>query len=293
MKSAAFEYARPDSIAQVCRMLAESDGEAQILAGGQSLMPLLAARLARPSLLIDINHVAELQGIAIATDWMTIGGCTRQRTVERAPEVQAACPLLVKALAHVGHIQTRNRGTVGGSLCQADPAAEIPLIATTLSAEVTLAAPDSERTLPIGEFIQSAMETALAPDECLKSVRFPLWDEPRLGSAFHEVAMRHGDFAMVAAAVQVAMDEFGRCRRIALGLGNVGPKPQRLDRMAAALWDTTLDDAAIDAAMVGLSDEIDPQSDTLATAAYRRRVAPRLLRRAIKDAVADAQRTAA
>jgi CO/xanthine dehydrogenase FAD-binding subunit len=293
MKSAPFEYARPQSVDEVCRMLAAADGEAQILAGGQSLMPLLASRLARPGLLLDINRIAELQGIAVDAEALTIGGCTRQRAVERSAEVAAACPLLIKALRHVGHIQTRNRGTIGGSLCQADPAGEIPLVAVTLDARVTLHSAEETRNIAAGEFITGAMETAAAADECLVSVAFPLWREARLGTAFHEVAMRHGDFALLSAAAQLALDGDGRCTRAALGLGNAGPRPIRMDRAAAALEGTMLSDEDITAALAPLQDEIAPLDDAQATATYRRRVAPRLLRRAIRDAAAEAGASAA
>ena len=192
-------------------------------------------------------------------------------------------------MRHVGHVQTRNRGTVGGSLCQADPAAEIPHIAIVLGAEVTLTSPHGERRMPADDFILGAMDTAIEPDECLTAVSFPVWDEPRLGSAFHEVAMRHGDFALLSASVQVALDADGRCRRIVLGLGNVGSRPQRFDAAATLLSGTGLEADAIEAAMAEVDGAIDPQSDTQATAAYRRRVAPRLLRRAITEAAAEAR----
>lgn len=293
MKSAAFEYVRAETVAETCRLLAEAGGEAQILAGGQSLMPLLAARLAQPGLLIDINHVAGLQGIAIAGDRLTIRGGTRQRAAERAPEVATHLPLLGKALAHVGHVQTRNRGTVGGSLCQADPSAEIPLTAITLDAEITLTSPGGERRLRADAFIAGAMETEIAEDECLTAVDFPIWSETRMGTGFEEVAMRHGDFAMIAAAAQVALDEDGRCRRIALALGNAGATPLRMTAAEDILRDTALDTPALDAAMASVADTIEPFSDTQATAAYRRRVAPRLLRRTLLTAIAEARGNAA
>lgn len=289
MKSAAFEYARPASVAETCRMLAEYKGEAQILAGGQSLMPLLAARLAQPALLIDINHIAELQGMSASDDRLVIAGCTRQRAAERASELPTHCPLLLKALRHVGHVQTRNRGTVGGSLCQADPAAEIPLTAVTLEAEFTLTSPGGARRIAAADFITGAMETGIAEDECLTAVAFPIWPDGRCGTAFDEVSMRHGDFALVSAAVQLALDDAGRCSRIALGLGNAGATPARMSAAEEALLGTSLDEAAIDAAMDTVAAAIDPFSDTQATAAYRRRVAPRLLRRTLLCAVAEAR----
>lgn len=274
-------------------MLADSQGEAQILAGGQSLMPLLATRLARPGLLVDINHIAELQGISVEGDRLVIAGCTRQRVAERTPEVATHCPLLLKALRHVGHVQTRNRGTVGGSLCQADPAAEIPLTAIALEAEITLMSPRGERHLPAGDFITGAMETDIAEDECLTAVAFPIWSGSRRGTAFDEVSMRHGDFALVSAAVQIALDGNGRCDRLVLALGNAGATPVRLAAAEAALLGTTLDEAAIDAAMATVGGAINPFGDTQATADYRRRVAPRLLRRTLLTAIADALRAEA
>jgi len=289
MKSAPFDYYRARTVDEVCRVLAESDGEARIIAGGQSLVPLMATRLARPDRLVDINAVDELDGIARDGDALVIGAMTRQRTAERDPLVAAHCPLLARALCHVGHVQTRNRGTVGGSLCQADPAAEIPLAAVTLEATLHLASRRGPRRVAAGDFATAALTTVCADDECLTAVSFPVWTETAVGCAFHEVSMRHGDFAMVAAAAQLALDADGRCRRLRLGLGGVAATAVAIPAVADALVGTGLTEADIAAAVPAIDQGIDPDDDVHASAGYRRRVARRLAARAIADAADEAR----
>ncbi len=291
MKAAAFEYVRVTSVEEACRALAAAEGMAEhkIIAGGQTLVPLMAMRLARPTLLIDINDVAELTGIARDGTHLVIRAGTRQRATETDPLVAQAAPLLAKAMPFVGHRQTRNRGTVGGSLVHGDPSAEIALVALTLDATLRIQGPTGERSGSIDGFFEAPMITALAPDECLTEVRFPQWDvSDRIGTGFHEVASRAGDFAIVAAAAQVALDGNGVCRRAALGVGGVGPTPIKLVAAEEALVGTQLDDNAIDAAVGRIDDAIEPDSDLHATEAYRRRVSGTLIRRAVRDAGAEA-----
>jgi CO/xanthine dehydrogenase FAD-binding subunit len=291
MKAAAFEYVRVASVEETCRVLAAADGVAEhkIIAGGQTLVPLMAMRLARPTLLIDINDVAELTGISRDGSHLVIRACTRQREAETDPLVAESAPLLAKALPFVGHRQTRNRGTVGGSIVHGDPSAEIALVALMLDAILRIQGPAGDTHRAIDGFFEAPMMTALAPDECLVDVRFPEWGGTgSVGTGFHEVASRTGDFAIVAAAAQVALDGNGVCRRAALGVGGVGPTPIRLAAAEEALVGTRLDDAAIDAAAALIDDAIEPDSDLHATEGYRRRVSGTLIQRAVRDAAAEA-----
>ncbi len=291
MKAAAFEYVRVASVEDACRALAAAAGlaEHKIIAGGQTLVPLMAMRLARPALLIDINDVAELQGIARDGSDLVIKACTRQCAAEADPLVAEAAPLLAKALPFVGHRQTRNRGTVGGSIAHGDPAAEIPLVALMLEATLGVHGPAGAARRAIDGFFEAPMVTALAPDECLVEIRFPGWgDGTRVGAGFHEVASRAGDFAIVAAAAQIALDGDGVCRRAALGVGGVGPTPIRLAAAEDALVGTRLEAGAIEAAAERIDAAIEPDSDLHASAGYRRRVGRALLRRAIGDAREEA-----
>jgi CO/xanthine dehydrogenase FAD-binding subunit len=289
VKAAEFDYVRVRSVREACEQLGVAGGEAKIIAGGQTLVPLMAMRLARPALLIDINDVAELQGLARAGDALVIKAGTRQRIAEMAPEVREELPLLATALRFVGHLQTRNRGTVGGSLVHGDPSAEIPLVAVVLDATLVAESARGRAEFRAAEFFQSAMVTALAPDQCLVEVRFPVWTDARVGTGFHEVASREGDFAVVAAAAQVALDADGRCARIALAVGGAAPTPVRLGPAETALRGTRLADADVRAAVAGLDGLVAPTSDVHATADYRRRVARVLVERAILDARREAQ----
>ncbi|MDP6271155.1 MAG: xanthine dehydrogenase family protein subunit M [Alphaproteobacteria bacterium] len=291
MKPAPFAYHLAGSLEEACRLLAEGDDEAEhkVIAGGQTLTPLLAMRLARPALLIDLNRLPHLAGIDEAAGALVIGAMTRQRAVERSPMVGRRLPLLVKALCHVGHVQTRNRGTVGGSIVHADPSAEIPLVAVVLGARMHLAGAGSSRQVGADAFFQGPMTTAIAAHEILTAVDFPLpAAAPRLGTAFHEVALRHGDFALVSAAVQLSLDGDGRCLEARIGLGGCGLTPLRLVGAEAALQETALESGDISAAIATVADAIDPEDTPATSAAYRRRVAPELLRRAIVEAIGEA-----
>ena len=293
MKAAAFEYVRVDSVEEVCRTLASAKGMAEhkIIAGGQTLVPLMAMRLARPTMLIDINDVAELTGISRDRTDLVIRACTRQREAESHPLVAEAVPLLAKALPFVGHRQTRNRGTVGGSIVHGDPSAEIALVALMLDATLLMRSLSGENSRAIDGFFKAPMMTALTPNECLVEVRFPEWDEcGSVGTGFHEVASRAGDFAIVAAAAQIAIDSDGVCRRAALGVGGVGPKPIKLVEAEEALIGTPLDDGAIEAAIGLIHGAIEPDSDLHATEDYRRRVCRVLIARAVRDAAFEARK---
>jgi CO/xanthine dehydrogenase FAD-binding subunit len=283
MKPASFDYARPAHLDEACALLA-ADGEARIIAGGQTLVPLMAMRLARPKLLVDIARVPELAFVRAEGDHVTIGATTRQRVVERDPVVRAKLPLLAKVMPFVGHAPTRARGTVGGSLANADSAAEIVLVAVTLGATLTYREGDATADVAASDFFLGPMMTSLPQSGCLTAVRFPVWHEGRLGVGFREVSARQSDFAFVAAAAQIALDADGRCRRLAVGVGAPTPLPMRLDGVGDALAGTRLtEEAARDACAAALAN-IEPLSDLHASAGYRRRVALSLAVRAIVDA---------
>jgi len=288
MKAAEFDYERPGTLAAACALLARAGGEAKIIAGGQTLVPLLAMRLAKPALVIDINRIAELQGIARGDGFVAIRACTRQADALAHEDVRRDVPLLAKALRFVGHVQTRNRGTVGGSLANADPAAEIGLAALTLDAEVRARSQKGERTIARGEFFRGAMETALAQDECLVEARFPVW-EGRAGTGFKEVSVRASDFAFVAAAAQVALDERGVCRRVALCVGGAASMPMRMAAAEERLLGTKLGDRDLEEAGALAAASLQPASDPHASPRYRRRVAAALVRRALAEARDEAK----
>ena len=281
MKPAAFDYVRPTSLAEACELLACED-DARIIAGGQTLVPMLAMRLARPAKLIDVLRLPELAGIREEKAAVIVGATTRQAQAERDPVIRGSVPMLARVLPWVGHPPTRNRGTVGGSIANGDPSAEIPLVAVTLGAEIMLAAKAGPTSMPAEDFFLGPMVTAIEQGQCVRAIRFPVWPQERIGVGFFEVSSRRSDFAFVSAAAQIALDDEGRCLEIALGLGGVADRPLRLDM--SSLVGTTLDAAsgaeAIDAACA----DIEPMSDLHASAAYRRRVASVLCLRALQQA---------
>lgn len=293
MKAAEFEYARARDVAEVCRLLAAAAGDGKIIAGGQTLVPLLVMRLARPALIVDIGGIAELAGIAADADTLTIQAGTRQADALADQTLRARLPLLAKALSFVGHSQTRNRGTIGGSLANADPAAEICLTALTLAAEISATSSDGARKIPAKAFFQSAMTTALSAEECLTAITFPLWDAPRTGTGFQELSARQSDFALSAAAVQLTLDADGVCRRMALGIGGIEATPVRAEDAEKRLIGTRLEKADVESALIALNDVLAPRDDMYASADYRRRVSAALAARAIDEAKLEALRGSA
>lgn len=285
MKPAPFDYFRPASLAEACDVLA-ADEDARIIAGGQTLIPMLAMRLARPTKLVDILRLQELRGIRIEEGAAAIGAVTRQVEVERSEIVRSSLPLLIKALPWVGHPPTRCRGTVGGSIANADPSAEIPLVAVTLGAEIEIANPTGRSRMPADEFFIGPMLTAVMPGDCVCAVHFPVWSHPRIGTGFHEVSARQSDFAFVAAAAQVALDEEGRCIEAALGLGGVGDHALRID--VTPLIGEKVTRVSISDVVRAATQELETSSDLHASASYRRRVAAVFGTRALEDAFAEA-----
>lgn len=281
MKPAPFEYVRPQSLAAACELLA-SDEDARVIAGGQTLVPMLAMRLARPARLVDIARLPELSGIREDSGAIVIGATTRQVIAERSDLVRRSLPLLTAALPWVGHPPTRNRGTVGGSIANADPSAEIPLVAVTLGAEIELASTDGSTTMPADDFFIGPMLTTIGQGECVSAVRFPIWSHKRIGVGFHEISARRSDFAFVSAAAQVALDDDGKCIELALGVGGAGERPLRID--VASLVGSKLEQSRVTEAIEAAMADLETMDDLHASAAYRRRVAATLCARALLDA---------
>ncbi|MCS6891956.1 MAG: FAD binding domain-containing protein [Rhodovarius sp.] len=294
MKAAPFAYRRAESLEEALDLLATHGAEAKLIAGGQSLVPMMAMRLARPALLVDINRLPGLKGVAFGPQRAVIGATTRQRDLELDAALQRAVPLLPAALAWVGHVQTRNRGTLGGSLAHADPSAELPLAAAVLDATLVLRSRDGgERRLPAREFFLAPMVTAAREQECLTAIEWPIWDGPGVACAFEEVAIRHGDFAIASAACQIQCDAEGRCRRAAFGLGGVAGTPLVFPDLARQLIGRHITDALAREVAQAAAARTEPGSDTHADAEYRRHLAAVLLRRALLRAGAAPARAAA
>ena len=289
MKAAPFDYLRPDSLAHALELLGRHGGDAKLLAGGQSLVPMMAMRLARPSLLVDIHRLAELQGIRADAATFVTGGAVRQCTLEHEATLPERMPLIAQALRWVGHEQTRNRGTVGGSLVHADPSAELPLAAITLDATLVLRSQDGTRRLPASEFFLGPMSTATAENECLSDIAWPRWSGARIGSAFDEVAIRDGDFAMASAAAQIQLDEAGVCTRAALGIGGVDGVPLALPTLAERLVGKQPTDDLVRAIAADASRACEPGSDIHASADYRRHLVTVLVERVLRQAYTTAR----
>ena len=292
MKPAPFTYHRPETAAEAVGLLADLGDGAKLLAGGQSLVPMLSLRLAVFDDLIDISRLDELVGIERRDGHLWIGAGTTEAAVERSADVAAAAPLLARATPLIGHRQIRNRGTVGGSLAHADPAAEYPAVALALDAEFEALSPRGARTIPAAEFFTGFWSTALDEDELLTGVRLPVWGggSTRCGFAVRELARRHGDFALAGAAVAVEVDGDDRVVRAAIGLFGLGSVPLRATAGEAAVSGRTL--AEIDADEIGraaVTDLDDVPADLHGSAAYRTRVGAVMVARAWTDAVAEAR----
>ena len=285
MKPAAFAYHRPESVAEALGLLAELD-DAKILAGGQSLMAMMNYRYLTPEHLIDINRIASLTDIAQVDGNLRIGAMVRQRDAQESPLIRARAPLMIEALALIGHLQTRNRGTIGGSLAHLDPAAELPAVFSAHDAILHLASAKNERTVPIGEWSQVFMTPDLRPDDLLVAISLPLWPAGH-GYAFAEMARRHGDFALVSAAVLVALDGQGRISRAAIALIGVDMGPVRLGAAQTMLAGQTPGAALFEAA-AQCADQVAGIDDIHAPRSYRRRLAVIYARRALEFACARA-----
>ena len=294
MKSAGFEYARPASIDEACALLA-ANPDARPIAGGQTLIPMMAMRLARPTLLVDIARLPELKRIFTVENTFKTGAGLCQSDAQRNAAITQNIPLLARALPFVGHAPTRNRGTLGGSVANADPAAEIPLVLATLAGSVTVRTGASETTLTTDAFFQGPMMTALPEGGIVTSLGFPVWRHPRIGVGFEEVSARQSDFAYVSAAAQVALDAGGRCLQCAMGVGAATAVPARLGDAMRALTGSMLTPSDIRDALAPAIAALDIMVDAHASVAWRRRVALTLATRVIiaarDEALAQEART--
>ena len=278
MKLPAFDYAAPATLGEALSLLAANPG-AKALAGGQSLIPTMAFRLAAPSMLVDLGKLRELEEISIHPDGVHLGARVRWRDIEDDARLTSAHPLLVEAISHVAHYQIRNRGTVGGSVAHADPAAEMPGIAVTCDAQIIVAGPKGTRTIAAGQFFTGALSTVLADDELIVELRLPAWPAKRRW-AFEEFSRRRGDFALAGIAAFYDVHE-GKVRDAHVGVIGACHRPHRVPQAEALLNGKVLTEAAIQAAARALEAALEPPSDLHASAAYRRSLAGTLLERAL------------
>src|SRR5215210_1105139 len=283
MKLPPFEYACPATILEAASLLASHEGDAKVLAGGQSLVPMLAFRVAAPTLLVDLRKLKDLRKIKIAKDGVSLGAMVRWRDIEDNVRLLKAQPLLCAAVEHVAHYQIRNRGTVGGSLAHADPAAELPGIAVTCDAEIEVIGAKGERTVPAAEFFTGALSTVLADDEVIVELRLPAWPAKRRW-AFEELSQRRGDFALAGIAAFYDLDAAGKATNAHIGVIGACIRPHRIVQAERALNGRKVDEAAIQAAARAAEEALDPPSDLHASAAYRRSLAGTLLERALERA---------
>lgn len=282
MKPACFEYRAPETLDEAVALLA-ADPNAKLIAGGQSLMPLLAFRLASPSVLVDLRRLSGLGEIAVDAGGVRLGAKVRWRDIEDDPRLASAQPLLRAAVAHVAHYPIRNRGTVGGSLAHADPAAELPGIAVTCDGEITVLGAEGSRTIPARAFVTGPLTTALRSDEVITELRLPPWPSSRHWS-FEEFALRQGDFALAGIAVYYDEDEQGRARNSRVGVIGACRRPHRLVPVEAALDGRSVDEQTITAAARAAAAAVDPPQDLHADAEYRRALVTTLVERALRAA---------
>jgi len=288
VKPAPFEYHAPDTVSDAVDLLAELGEGAKVLAGGQSLIPMLALRLARFEHLVDIRRIGELQGIARRDSDLWIGAGTTQARIESDADVAATSPLLAKATPLIGHFQIRNRGTVGGSIAHADPAAEYPAVALTLDARIEVASPRGRRIIDACDYFEGLWSTNTEPDELVVGVSFPTWGG-RSGFAVEEFARRHGDFAIAGATIGLELDDDDRIRRCAIGLIGLGSTPERATTAEAALTGRPIRDVQPEEvgqlAVTGLTSV---PADLHGSAEYRTRVGAVMTARAWTIAAAEA-----
>jgi CO/xanthine dehydrogenase FAD-binding subunit len=286
MKLPPVDYEAPRTVSEAVESLAEHQDEASVLAGGQSLIPLLALRLAHPAVLIDINGIAELSGVAKTDGWVAIGAMTREYVAEESETITDHVPLLAAALPLIGHEAIRNRGTVGGSLAHADPAAELPAVARALDAEFVVRGPSGERVIPAAEWFEGFLTTSRRPDELLTEVRFPAAGRGT-GVSFQEVSRRHGDFAIVGLAASLTLSE-GAISDARLAFSGLSDVPVRAgdtedllvgERPSAELFDEAARRATGDA---------DPPADLHGSADYRKKAAAAVVRRSLREAADNA-----
>jgi len=282
VKPAKFDYHCPATIDEALAILARYQGDARVLAGGQSLVPMMNFRLATPAAIVDLNRIPGLAKVEAVNGMVSIGAMARQRQLEFAPLVREQLPLLSEALRWVGHLPTRTRGTIGGSIAHADPAAEIPMVLQAMAGEVVVRGPQGERHIAAPELFLAPLTTALNPDEILTEVRFPVMP-PGASHAIEEFARRKGDFAIAAIAVVLVRDG-ERCTMARLATAGIGPVPVRLREAEAILEQKGLGASAVSAAAQRAAELVEPMSDHNASADFRRHLTGVLTRRAVLKA---------
>jgi CO/xanthine dehydrogenase FAD-binding subunit len=280
VKPAPFKYASPESIQEATAVLDQYGDEAKILAGGQSLIPLMNMRLARPEVLVDINRIPDLDGIE-RNGGLTIGATARHAAVMKSPEVTGYAPILAEAMRHVGHVGIRTRGTFGGATAHADPASEIPAIVLALDGEVVVTGPSGERTIRADEFFVSTFTTELGDNELVTAVRLP-YQTDQAAWSFHEISRRHGDFALVGVAAVAELDGSGKVAKARIALSGVADTPVRATDAEDALVGQSLADGAEEAGRLA-EQQLDPSSDFHASSTYRKQVARALVTRALTE----------
>jgi aerobic carbon-monoxide dehydrogenase medium subunit len=285
MKLPPLEYACPASLSEAVALLASRGGDARAIAGGQSLMPMLAFRVVAPSLLVDLRKLSELKEIKIAADGVRLGAMVRWRDIEDDARLDSAHPLLKAAIEHVAHYQIRNRGTVGGSIAHADPAAEMPGICVTCDAEIAVTGSNGSRAILADDFFVGALTTAIEPDEIITEIKLPAWPAKRRWG-FQEFSRRRGDFAMAAAAVFYDQDASGKAANAHVGIIGLGDRPRRVPEVEAALNGQVVDEAMMERAAEVTTATVEAQDDIHASAAYRRSLAGTMVERALRGAVA-------
>ena len=286
MKPAPFSYLVPTTVQEALEMMGDHAAEARVLAGGQSLVPMMNFRLARPSVLVELNRIPDLSYIDDQGDHLAIGAMTRERAIENSELVRDACPLVYDATLNIAHLPIRSRGTIGGSISNADPAAEYPATMLALGAVMIAKSGRGERSIPAAEFFEGVLSTTLNSDEILTEIRVPKAPADS-GAAFVEICRRHGDFALAGVGAQVKMDgdSVGDVQLAACG---VGPSPIRLTEAESVLRDNSLTDEILSQAEQAASAQVDPDGDAYASAAYRRKLAGVMTKRAVQQAAGRA-----
>ncbi|HET7266213.1 MAG TPA: xanthine dehydrogenase family protein subunit M [bacterium] len=287
MPAVPFDYHAPATVADALAALGSLGEDAKVLAGGQSLVPMLTLRLVRPSAVVDIHRLDELRGVRLDGHTLEIGALVRHRALEEGEGPLAACPLLSEAAALIGNVRVRTMGTIGGSLAHADPAAELPAVIRALDGVLVARGPRGDRTIPAAEFFTGLLSTSLRPDELLAAVRLTL-PEGRAGYAVEEFTRRAGDFAIVAAIAAVELDGGGRATRVRVAIAGAGPAPARLAKVEAALGGVEPSERVFRQVVKEQTLEIEPGDDVHASAEYRRHLARVLTVRALLRATARA-----
>jgi carbon-monoxide dehydrogenase medium subunit len=291
MKPASFEYVRAESVEHAVQTLSSADGDGKVIAGGQSLMPMMNFRLVKPSVLVDINRIPGLDAIQVRGDKLVLGALVRHRMTATDALIAEHIPVLHHAMKHVAHLTVRNRGTFCGSVCHADPAAEMPMMSLLLNGIVRIVSPRGERALAAREFFVGSLVTALEPDELVTEIEIDKLS-PDTGWGFEEFARRHGDYALAAVAVTMRWHE-GLASNVRIGLMGVGEMPMRAPKIEVMLEGREINSVMIGEAVEALRAELDPNSDLNASADYRRHLVGVLARRAISGAWSRAKRGAA